>query len=64
MSRPWSLSVIIPALNEAETIGGIVAGIRRLDEADEILVIDDGSSDRTAQIASRPVPPSYATPTT
>ena len=53
MSRPWSLSVIIPALNEAETIGGIVAGIRRLDEADEILVIDDGSSDRTAQIAEQ-----------
>ena len=44
MSRPWSLSVIIPAFNEAETIGGIVRNVRRLDEAEEILVVDDGST--------------------
>jgi glycosyltransferase involved in cell wall biosynthesis len=53
MSRPWSLSVIIPAFNEAETIGGIVRDIRRLDEANEILVIDDGSTDGTSEIAER-----------
>ena len=53
MSRPWSLSVIIPAFNEAETIGGIVRNIRRLDEANEILVIDDGSTDGTSEIAER-----------
>lgn len=53
MERPWSLSVIIPAYNEEATIGGIVRGVRRFAEADEILVIDDGSSDATQRVASQ-----------
>ena len=52
-----SVSVVLPALNEQETVGRIVAGIRaRLMEAvplvDEIVVIDSGSSDRTGEVAA------------
>lgn len=40
----------IPALNEEVAIGSIT--LRSLKYADSILVIDDGSTDRTAEIAS------------
>jgi glucosyl-3-phosphoglycerate synthase len=51
------ISVVIPARNEAATIGGIVAGIRtELVEAvplvDEVVVIDSDSTDATAAIAT------------
>lgn len=42
-----SVSVIIPAYNEAETIGSIVRQIDSLNVADEIIVVDDGSNDLT-----------------
>lgn len=42
--------VIVPALNEAETVGGVIEAVRRSTDWD-ILVIDDGSVDRTAQRA-------------
>lgn len=44
------LCVIIPAFNESKAIGGIVNTIRKLGL--EVLVIDDGSADNTAEIAS------------
>ena len=45
-----TVGVIIPALNEEEAIGAVVAAIpRRLVE--EIVVVDNGSSDRTARAA-------------
>jgi glycosyltransferase involved in cell wall biosynthesis len=44
------VSVIIPALNEEATIGNVVREIpQRL--ADEIIVVDNGSSDETARCA-------------
>lgn len=53
-----SISVCIPTLNEAETIGGIVGTIRaelveRVPLVDEILVIDSGSTDGTRDLAAR-----------
>jgi glucosyl-3-phosphoglycerate synthase len=56
-SPDTSVSVVLPALNEERTVGEIVARIRtRLVEAvplvDEIVVIDSGSTDRTAQAAA------------
>jgi glycosyltransferase involved in cell wall biosynthesis len=42
---------IVPALNEEDTIAGVIAELRTFDPALEILVVDDGSHDRTAQAA-------------
>lgn len=52
------ISVCIPTLNEAETIGGIVRRIRedlveRMPLVDEILVVDSDSTDETRGIAAR-----------
>jgi glucosyl-3-phosphoglycerate synthase len=52
-----SVSVVIPALNEASTIGPIVAAIKKcciedVSFVDEILVIDGCSSDETVKIAA------------
>lgn len=52
-----SVSVVLPARNEAETVGHIVAALRaELMEAvpliDELVVIDSDSSDATAEIAT------------
>lgn len=46
-----NLSIIIPAKNEAASIGDVVAAVRRTYDVAEILVVDDGSSDDTASIA-------------
>jgi glycosyltransferase involved in cell wall biosynthesis len=44
------VSVILPALNESETIAQVLAAIPRM-EGLEILVVDGGSTDGTPQIA-------------
>jgi glycosyltransferase involved in cell wall biosynthesis len=48
---PENLKVVvtIPAYNEEETIADVIEGCKKY--ADEILVIDDGSTDRTKEIA-------------
>jgi glycosyltransferase involved in cell wall biosynthesis len=48
MADPSSVSVLIPAYNEAAIIGDIVARLRAAAPWHEILVVDDGSSDETA----------------
>jgi len=47
------ISIVIPAYNEAENIGDVVSGIRSLHPDFEIIVIDDGSIDKTAEMAIR-----------
>jgi rSAM/selenodomain-associated transferase 2 len=46
------ISVIVPVLNEESTIGGLLSNLRD-SGADELLVADGGSVDRTVEIASR-----------
>jgi glycosyltransferase involved in cell wall biosynthesis len=58
--QPRTLTIVIPALNEEEAIGGIIARcldaqgqikeVAGLDDV-EIVVVSDGSTDRTAEIA-------------
>jgi glycosyltransferase involved in cell wall biosynthesis len=43
--------VIIPAHNEAETVGEVVQAVR--DEGFPVVVVDDGSTDATAELADR-----------
>jgi glycosyltransferase involved in cell wall biosynthesis len=45
------VSVIIAALNEEAAIAKVIAAVPR-DLADEIIVVDNGSTDRTAEVAS------------
>lgn len=47
-----NISIIIPTLNEAATIAGLVRSLRREDTAAEILVVDGGSSDATRTLAA------------
>ncbi len=50
MDKP-TVTVIIPAFNEEGSIGALVAGVRSIDESYRVLVVDDGSADRTAEEA-------------
>lgn len=43
--------IIIPALNEAECIGGVIRELREHVPESDLLVIDDGSTDETAELA-------------
>ncbi len=45
------VSIIIPAYNEAETIGELIAQIKALYPGFEIIVINDGSKDETVSVA-------------
>jgi glycosyltransferase involved in cell wall biosynthesis len=51
MTSSSTLSIILPAKNEAGAVGTTVAGIRALFPDAQILVINDGSTDKTAGIA-------------
>jgi glycosyltransferase involved in cell wall biosynthesis len=42
---------IVPALNEEETVGRVIDELRGFDPGFEVVVVDDGSVDRTATIA-------------
>lgn len=57
MKMKPSLSVIIPVYNEAKNLEGAVAGVREAVanrfSRHEILIVDDGSTDKTAEVASK-----------
>jgi glycosyltransferase involved in cell wall biosynthesis len=44
---------VVPAFNESGSLPGLVAELRGLPEAPDVLVIDDGSADDSAEIAAR-----------
>jgi glucosyl-3-phosphoglycerate synthase len=51
-SNSCTVSVIIPALNEAETIASFVEFANRSPLVDEVIVVDDGSIDGTPELAA------------
>lgn len=52
MAEPGEVSVVIPAYDEEDAIAGIVERLRACAAWGELLVVDDGSSDRTAERAA------------
>ncbi len=51
MAEPLSTTVVIPAFNEGPAIARVVAALREAGPWHEIVVVDDGSSDDTAEQA-------------
>ncbi|MBK6762433.1 MAG: glycosyltransferase family 2 protein [Micrococcales bacterium] len=51
MGRPQSILVAIPALNEQSTVSEVVRQVRETVPEAQVLVIDDGSEDRTGEVA-------------
>jgi len=53
--RDIKISAVLPALNEAAAVAGVVASVREvlsgLVEEFEVIVVDDGSSDGTGEAA-------------
>lgn len=46
------VAVVIPARNEAATVGAVVAAARAAGAVQEVIVVDDGSGDETGAVAS------------
>lgn len=48
-----SVSVVIPALNEEEGVAGVIKDFLKTGVVDEVVIIDNRSTDRTAEIARK-----------
>lgn len=46
-----NVTAIIPAYNEEMTIAGVVNIVKKVDKIQKVIVVSDGSTDRTAEIA-------------
>jgi glycosyltransferase involved in cell wall biosynthesis len=51
LADPSSVSIVVPALDEADAVGEVVARLRASAPWHEVIVVDDGSTDRTAAAA-------------
>lgn len=47
------IAAIVPAYNEANNIGSVLSVLTRSPLIDEVLVVNDGSTDNTAEVAAR-----------
>lgn len=51
ITQRLKISVVLPAYNEAAFIRNVIDAAKQVAEVDEILVVNDGSTDETAEIA-------------
>lgn len=51
--KKQKVSVIIPAYNEEETVAEVVKVTKKLSYVDEVIVVDDGSTDKTVEEAEK-----------
>jgi len=51
MAFPESVTIVLPAFNEGDSIGAVVTALRSAAPWHEVLVVDDGSSDGTGKAA-------------
>ena len=47
------VAAVIPAYNEAERIGDVLSAVCAVDEIAEVIVVSDGSTDDTADVARK-----------
>ena len=52
MAEPSAVSIVIPACNEADVIGGVVTALNAAASWREVIVVDDGSRDATSAVAN------------
>ena len=50
MTKQWTVSIVLPALNEEKALEQLLPELRKLYPTYEVLVIDDGSTDSTKSI--------------
>ena len=53
MAEARDVSVVIPAFNEEAGIGAVIAGVKAAGPFREVVVVDDASTDQTAERARR-----------
>jgi glycosyltransferase involved in cell wall biosynthesis len=51
MAQPESVTIVLPAFNEGESIGQVVTALKEAASWHEVLVVDDGSTDGTSTAA-------------